>query len=263
MPKKAAIKGGAEETTRLMVLMAERITQALARNPDLFRPGRGQMADFAKLYGLMTTTAKRILSGSAFPPNVLLLSLSEDVNVSVDWFYGRGNFDSIDDTLANANVEIPVMGSADGATIGVPPWALESFPEGAQLVAIAVDSGDFMPHLHAGDFALVELSSTPALTALNGVVFAGGEMPRLAYVTGSLRGNTYSVTTDRISAEAFASRQVSFGDADPPKDGLSVLGPVVGRVCFDRRRPILLPALDGMPKPLRTSPAKKKAPGAR
>ena len=65
MPRIAATKGGAEETTRLMVLMAERITQALTRNSELFRAGRGQMADFANRYGIMATTAKRILEGSA------------------------------------------------------------------------------------------------------------------------------------------------------------------------------------------------------
>ena len=227
-----------------MVLMAERVTQALARNPKLFRPGRGQLTDFANRYGMMLTTAKRIVSASTFPPYVLLPALSQDVKVPIDWFFGMGHFDSIDETLANANVQIPVFGHPERATIDVPPWGLLSYPEGAQLVAVPVDSNDFIPRLHSGDFALIQVSDTPQLRELSGVAFSGSSTARLAFITGSLRKDKYTATADGRTKEEFMAKQVSFGGKKAPKGGMQVIGPVRGRVCFDANRPILLPGME-------------------
>lgn len=238
MPRIAATTGGAEETQRLMVLMAERITQALTRTSTLFRPGRGQMTDFAERYGLMATTAKRILSGTAFPTHVLLLALSKDVGVPIDWFFGGGHF-NIDDEVANATVQIPIHGQE--ATVGLPRAALRTVAEDTDFVAMVIDSNDLHPHVSAGDIGLIAISQAPCFgDPPCGVIYGSNpNVITLASITrADARGDMYLLTNAQLQETSFRAAQVVFGDAKPSKVGVRVIGPLVGRVCFDGLDPI-------------------------
>jgi transcriptional regulator with XRE-family HTH domain len=258
MPRIAATKGGAEETTRLMVLMAERITQALTRNSELFRAGRGQMADFANRYGIMATTAKRILEGSAFPTHVLLLALSKDCDVPIDWFFGGGHFD-IDDEVQQATVNVPIHG-LEGSSLGLPRAALRSISEDGEFLAIAIDNNDLHPHVSMGDYGLIAYSETPCLRDPPCAVVYGNNPSavRLASVTmADPRGESFVISDAHDNVATFRANQVVFGNRKPPKAGAQVLGPLVGRLCLDGFHPIGFQSLVASAKKKTPQPRKK------
>jgi transcriptional regulator with XRE-family HTH domain len=246
MPKKTETKEGSAESDRLMVLMAERILQALTRNPQLFRSGRGQLIDFSERYGIKPTSARRILSGGAFPPPTTLQALSADTKVSIDWFFGGGHFDSIDDEADSATVPIPIFGQT--AMIGLPRVALSQLTKASEFIAITVDNNDFEPHVKSGDYGIIAISNIPSLrNPPCAVVFGNNPLvPRLALIEMSdPRGGSYVISDASGKVATYSSSLVQFGDKEPSKDGIQVIGPLVGRVCLDGFRPIPLPHLPG------------------
>ena len=60
------------DSDALMVVIADRINQALDRDPTIAQ-GHGRVAAFARRYQLLRTTAHRILAGTTFPPYSVLM----------------------------------------------------------------------------------------------------------------------------------------------------------------------------------------------
>ena len=244
-----------------MVLMAERISQALTRNAELFRPGRGQMTDFAQRYGLMATTAKRILSGTAFPTHVLLLALSRDVGVPIDWFFGGGHF-NIDEEVQRASVQIPIHGQKE--TISLPRAALRSVAEDSDFLAIVIDNNYIYPHVSTGDIGLIVVSASPCFGNPPCAVIFGSDPSTISLASikrADPRGESFVITDLGPGKNEVILRagQVVFGEGRVTKAGARVVGPLVGRVCFDGLDPIDVLTHEGSAK--RKTPQLRKKPG--
>lgn len=234
MPKKATVSGSATETDQLMMVMTDRINQAMDRNVQLFRKKHGRVADFASRYGLMRTTANRILQGEVFPPNVLLRKFSHDVGIPIDWFFGGGHFESIDEAFEHRPIEVPIWGERDA--LFVPPSLLTNHDlTSGPIVAILAKSTAFIPVAGRGDCVLIQRLKEPLNGALHVVQFAGEDAPKLAYITSTLRQDAFEVTPyNGEGSQLFKPPKIACAAEKPPVRGVLVLGTVVGMLCIKR-----------------------------
>lgn len=232
MPKFQQVVGDA---TALRAVMADRINQAISRNPGLFRPERGRQSDFAKRYGLMRTVACRVLNGETFPTPCLLLALAQDTNLPLDWFYGRTEVTDVDLHIETSPVAIPIF-RAPGFQVTVPaPMLSVHNPE--HIVLVRNGSLGNSTFVKTDDYLLVE--QTQILTA--GAVYAvlpfdqadPSPDPSLYRITKSLQGNQHlfkSPSDDQ--ALAINDENIVFTEEDLRDGKILVVGKVVGRLNF-------------------------------
>lgn len=227
MPKFQQIMG---DTDALRVVMADRLNMALARNPDIFRSDRGQLADFVKRYKVRRTVAHRTLTGETFPTPPMLLAISEDLNIPLSFFYGKSEYKELNDALATADTNIRVHGEP-GFHITLPTSMIQThFPE--RLVAVRLSSPSTAQFAGSGDLALVERVELPAQHKLHAVESSAASGVKLVMISSSLRGDTHSINEVGMPVETFASKELTFAGKSAPKGGIRVLGKVVGRIGF-------------------------------
>lgn len=230
MPKFQQVVG---DPDALRAVMADRINQAISRNPGLFRTDRGRQSDFATRYGLMRTVACRVLNGETFPSPCLLLALAEDTNLPLDWFYGRTEETSAADVVEMQPVSLPIF-RAPGFSVSVPaPMLSVNNPEHLMLVRNGgLGSSSFV---RTDDYLLVERTELLTSGAVYCVLSPGAEDPGLYRITKSLQDPQFffkSPSDDH--AMAIDGNSIVFKD-DQLEDApgkILVIGKVVGRLNF-------------------------------
>lgn len=247
-----------EQDEQLMVLVADRIIQALEAAPARFRAGRGRPEDFAAKFGTSRSTAVRILSGDALPSPRLICQIARELNLTADWLLGLSD-EPLEAHAEQRPVRIEVWPQSERdptPPLVVPRSLLPRSLATAGVVAVPWPDHGCQPFIAAGDMMLVEPRTKPTHGGLHVLAWQHGRLDaaRLSMFGASEQlmlqiagGRTETVALGDVAfglPPRAPVRTLDDGDAaeiptEPaaplePQPGplLRVIGVIVGRVGF-------------------------------
>ena len=118
--------------------VTERLGQLLEKHRDAFGAGRGQVAQFARVFSLAHGTANRFLTGQTMMPAVVMVAVSKKLGVSVDWLLGleRKDLDSaLKQTFRFVDFFDPLKPQHDSSQIRLSGTMM---PEGLETASLVV-----------------------------------------------------------------------------------------------------------------------------